>query len=431
MNLHLLGLAAVAALLPTSAAHADCTVVAGGQIYDGEGRLGDAAETLVVQDGRVVARTPSASFPGAPSKDGRGTWDALDCAWIDAAGKEVARGFVDASSTLGLVEVGMEQATRNHDAGGGPVRASVIVADAYDPSSIVIAAGRVQGVTSAIIQPAGGLVAGRAGWVDLAGDTQAQAVAEPVIAMRADLVETSRAGSLETIRELLDDVRDFDANRSSYDRGARRDYAASRRDLDALVPVVRGNLPLVLTADRGSDIEALLRFAREEQVELVIDGGAEAHLFAAELAAADIPVIVRPLTYGAGRFGQIRARRDGTKILAEAGVAILFSTRSAHSLRKLRQLAGNAVREGLTHEAAMKSTTSAVAEVFGMANRADLSVGAVADLVVWSGDPLELGSRAEHMIIRGNVVSLKGRQEALMERYRTLPGSPVPALELP
>jgi imidazolonepropionase-like amidohydrolase len=265
----------------------------------------------------------------------------------------------------------------------------------------------------------------------LAGDTQAQAVVEPVVAMRADLVATSRAGSLETIRELLDDVRDFDANRSSYDRGARRDYVASRRDLDALVPVVRGNLPLVLAADRGSDIEALLRFAREERVKLVIDGGAEAHLFAAELAAAAIPVIVRPLAYGAGRFGQIRARRDGTKILAEAGVAILFSTRSAHSLRKLRQLAGNAVREGLTHAAAMKSTTAAVAAVFGMANRADLSVGAVADLVVWSGDPLELGSRVDHMLIHGKAVSLKGRQEALMERYRTLPGSPVPALELP
>jgi hypothetical protein len=428
----ILVLLALSLCIPAALA-GDCIVVAGGRVFDGEGVLSEAPVHLVIDDGRVVARFDADSpFPGAAGAAGRGTWGERDCVWIDAQGKQVARGFVDPVSTVGLVEVGMEGASRNNDPGGSdPVRASVVIADAYDPSSIVIAPARIQGITSAVIHPSGGIVSGAAAWVDLAGATQADTVVDSAVAMRVGLGTSSRAGGLAALRELFDDVRDYDRNRSSYDRNQRRDYTAARRDLEALVPVVRGELPIVLSAHRAADIEALLRFAEEQRVRLIIDGGAEAHFFADELASARIAVIVSPYVYGAGSFHQIRARRDGTRILDEAGVAILFSVRSAHFMRTLRQHAGNAVREGLNHASAIRTLTTGAAAAFRMADRANLEVGAIADLVVWSGDPLELGSRAEHMLIGGAEVPLTGRQEALLERYRTLPGTPVPALSLP
>jgi hypothetical protein len=419
--------------LPSPALAADCVVISGGRVFDGQGRLSETPVHLVIEDGHVAARFDADSpFSGAAGADGRGTWGDRDCAWIDAEGKQVARGFVDPVSSIGLVEVGMEAASRNNNPGGpDPIRASVVITDAYDPSSIVIAPARIQGITSAIVHPSGGMVSGAAGWVNLAGDTQAEAVADPTVAMRVALVTSSRAGGLAALRELFDDVRDYDRNRSSYDRNQRRDYIASRRDLEALVPVVRGELPIVLSADRAADIEALLRFVEEQRVRLIIDGGAEAHFFAQALATARIPVIVSPYVYGAGSFHQIRARRDGPRLLDEAGVSVLFSVRSAHFMRNLRQHAGNAVREGMDHAAAMAALTAGAAAAFGVPDRATLEVGAIADLVVWSGDPLELGSRAERMFINGQEVPLTGRQEALLERYRTLPGTPVPALSLP
>ncbi len=425
--------AALVAVVPSSAAASDCTVLHGGRVFDLEGTLSDEPTHLVIADdpGTVVARYVG-EFPGAPGEDGTGTWDGRTCAWIDAAGKQIARGFVDPVSTMGLVEVGMEGGTRHQDPGGAEiVRASFDPAEAYDPSSIVIAAARREGITSVVVHPSGGMVSGLATWVTLAGDTQAEAVAPAPLAMRMGVVTGSRAGGLDALRDLLADVRDYEANRSSYDRNARREYVASKRDLEALIPVVRDRMPVVIGADRAPDIEALLRFAEEQRLRLVIDGGAEAHLLAEELAAADVAVVVRPFVYGAGSFAQIRARRDGTRILAEAGVTILFSARSAHFGRKLRQMAGNAVREGLAHADAMSALTSGVDLAYGTMGQADLKIGAGADLVVWSGDPLEISSRAEHVFIRGEEVSLDGRQEALLERYRTLPGTPVPALTLP
>ncbi len=424
---------ALVATLPAPAPAADCTVLHGGRVYDLEGTLSAEPNHLVIgaDRGTVLARY-AGEFPGAPGEGGEGTWEDRTCAWIDASGKQIARGFVDPVSTIGLIEVGLESGTRNQDPGGPEiVRASFEPAEAYDPSSVVIAAARRQGITSVVLHPSGGMVAGLATWVTLAGDTQADAVAPAPLAMRMSLTSGSRAGGLDRLRDLLADVRDYEANRSAYDRNGRREYLASKRDLEGLVPVVRDRMPVVIGADRAADIEALLRFAGEEKLRLVIDGGAEAHLLAAELAAADVAVIVRPLVYGAGSFDQIRARRDGTKILAEAGVTILFSARSAHFARKLRQLAGNAVREGLPHAEAMSALTAGVDLAFGTIGHTDLKVGALADLVLWSGDPLEIASRAERVFIRGAEVPVDGRQEALLERYRTLPGTPVPALELP
>jgi imidazolonepropionase-like amidohydrolase len=147
-----------------------------------------------------------------------------------------------------------------------------------------------------------------------------------------------------------------------------------------------------------------------------------------QLAQAKVPVLVDPLAYGPSSFDELYARPDNAALLAKAGVALILTTESTHNARTLRQVAGNAVREGLPHADALRAVTETPARVFGLPDRGRLAVGAAADVVLWSGDPLELSSRAERVWVDGVEVDLRSRQTELRERYRTLPGTPAPAL---
>ena len=120
-------------------------------------------------------------------------------------------------------------------------------------------------------------------------------------------------------------------------------------------------------------------------------------------------------------FDALRARPDAAAILHAAGVPVILSSFSTHNARTLRQVAGNAVRAGLPHQAALYAITRAPAEAFGMGDRGRLAVGLAADLVIWTGDPFEPASRATHVIIDGRPQSMRHRQKALFDRYRSLP----------
>lgn len=377
-----------------------------------------APGTVVIRDGVVVAAGPASAIPEG-------------CRRVSVAGKTVTPGLVDPGSTLGVAEIDLEGATRDLDAGGNdPIRAAFRVADGYDPRSSLVPVARLGGITSVVIAPTGGTVSGQAAWVDLGGTTQADAVRRAPLAISVQLSGTAGA-SLRLLRELLEDARRFGTQRDAWERGQSRAYPWSRLDLEALRPAIEGRIPLVVGADRASDIEAVLAFAKEAQVRVVIRGAAEGHLVAAALARAAVGVIVDPLVYGPGSFDQTRGRRDNPALLRRAGVTVAFSTDSAHSVRKLRQLAGNAVREGLPWEEAFDAISAAPARLFGMEGYGVLAPGAAANVAVWSGDPLELSTRLEQLYLRGEPVPLRSRQTALFEKYRRLPGSPRPALPLP
>jgi imidazolonepropionase-like amidohydrolase len=150
----------------------------------------------------------------------------------------------------------------------------------------------------------------------------------------------------------------------------------------------------------------------------VIAGGAEAWVVARELADAGVPVILDPLENLPDDFDRLGARFDNAKILHEAGVRVAFSQADSFHLRKNRQLAGNAVAHGLPWEAGLAAITSAPADIFGVgARRGRIEKGQAADLVLWSGDPLEVTSVAEQVWIGGNPVSKRTRQTELLERY--------------
>jgi imidazolonepropionase-like amidohydrolase len=416
------------ALLWTAAAlAADCTVIANAD--EVVLPAGPAKGATVVVDGTRIAAVGTVAFESAA---GGARWNGRTCALIDAKGGVVTAGLFEARSQLGVTEIDLEDVTKDLDAGGDPIRAALRVGDGYDPRSAVIGIQRVAGVTGAVIHPDGGLIAGRSAYVSLYGDLQADTVVAPVVAMEATGSSSpSRSYDLLALREVLDDAKAWRANQAAWERNQTRAYAASRLDLAALLDVVDGRIPLVVGADRAADIEALLRFHAETGVRLVIVGAAEGWRMADALAAAKIPVIVDPMVYGPGSVDQLAGRPENPGLLAKAGVPVTISTFSTHNARNLRQYAGNAVRAGMDRYAAIAAITARPAEAFGVPDRGRVATGSVADLVVWSGDPLELSTVARHTLIGGVEIPRSNRQTALRDRYRTLPGTPVPPLEQP
>lgn len=366
------------------------------------------------------------------------TWQGRGCAFVDLSGRTVTPGLVAVGTRIGVGEIDGESETRDETGEGDPVRAALRVADAYNPRSVVVPVTRRGGVTSTVVSPDGGLFSGQAAWAVLTGDTQAAAVVDPSVAMVARLDGESRAEALLRLREVLDDAAYYDRRKTLFDENRARPLSASRLDLEALRPVLVGEQPLVVHADRAADIEAVLRLSTGGFPRIVIVGGAEAWLVADALAAADVPVVLDPLVYGPGSFDAIHGRADNAAILAEAGVDVILSTTSTHNARLLPQLAGNAVRGGLPWEDALRALTVAPADAFGQPDRGRLAPGAFADVVVWGSvdpvdevDPFELSSKVDALWIGGRPISLDTRQTGLRDRYLRLPGTPLPPLPLP
>ncbi len=414
-----------------STALADCLVLSGGQVFDGtETRRAD----VVAVDGRIAAVGTDIDGLSGSRADGGFDWNGRDCeSQTLASDSLVTPGFVDPWSRVGLSEVGLESQTVDADGDGSdPVRASLRVADAFNPASVYVPIYRKGGITSVVLAPGGGGVRGQAGWVRLTGPTQADAFVEPSIGVVASLSGASRAGAMQRLRELLEDAEAYRRNRAAVDGNRFRTFVdgASYADLRALEPVVTGDVPLVLSVDRASDIEAALRLKESLDIRLVLEGAAEGWKHAEALADAEVAVILTPMVVSPGSFDQIHARPDNARILDEAGVTVML--RSSHNANApaLRFAAGNAVRGGLDHDRALVALTSAPAEAFGVDDHGTVAPGQVADLVVWSGDPLQIGTRILSVFIDGEPQLLDSRQDALFRRYRELPGTPVPPLDV-
>ena len=259
--------------------------------------------TIVVRKGRVSAVGARVAVPAGLRR-------------IDGRGRVVTAGLVDAASSLGLVEVELEPTTADGRFDPTtPIHAAYRAVDGYDPSSVAIAVARAGGVTSAVSAPAGGLVAGASAWVTLADRAGDDAVIKSPLAMVAALGEqaiaaTSGSRGMATLRlrEVLDDAVQYARRRGNYERNQTRSFAASRLDLEALVPVVRGVQPLVVRAHRATDIRAALRLARELRLRLVIEGGTEAWMVAGELARAKVPVLLNPTQNLPSSFERIHVR---------------------------------------------------------------------------------------------------------------------------
>ncbi|MES2045133.1 MAG: amidohydrolase family protein [Pseudomonadota bacterium] len=383
------------------------------------GPAGEVSGTVLVRDGRIVA----VGDPKVPA----------DAKVIDGAGGIVTPGFVLADARLGVMDVAQVPMSVDRSQHNPGVSASFDMSDALDPDSVLIPVARLGGITRAVVTPlyddAGGRMlqfAGQAAVVDLGQRTEM--LTRPRVAMVIELGEggAERAGgargaALAELRATLVDVRAFMRNRAAYERGATRDFALSRGDLEALVPVVEGRVPLVVSVDRASDILEAIAFAREEHLKLILDGATEGWRVAAQIAAAGVPVIVDPRQDLPQDFAKLGARLDNAALLQAAGVTVVLKDGEGgnYRARELRYGAGQAVAHGLPHAAALAAITINPARVFGIADRVgSIEPGKDADIVLWSGDPFEPLSQPRAILVRGIEQPLVSRQTLLSDRYQ-------------
>ena len=393
---------------------AQTIAITGGTVYPISGPKIEHA-TVLIRDGRIAAIGTAVTIPA-------------DATRIDATGKWVTPGFIDGAGQMGLVEIGAVAATREAVFQSDSIAAAFNVAEGINPASQVIPVTRVEGVTTTLAVPVGHLVSGQAVLIDLDGATIEQMLVKTPVAIVADLSQDakdegggSRAGVAQRLRTVFRDALEYERRRVDFSRAQIQPLAASEANLEALLPVLHGQLPLLVFANRRSDIQTALRFAREFKLRLVLAGAQEGWEIAAELAEAGVPVLVEPLD-NIPSYDALGVRYENAARLVRAGVKVVLLETDTHNSRNLRQQAGNAVSYGLTWDQALRAITLTPAEVFGVADRyGSLDVGKVANVVVWSGDPFEFSTAVEHVYIRGREIPLKSRQTELLERYRSLP----------
>jgi imidazolonepropionase-like amidohydrolase len=189
-------------------------------------------------------------------------------------------------------------------------------------------------------------------------------------------------------------------------------------------------MPLMVNAEKASDILSALSLAHAYGLRLIISGGAEAWMVAPDLAAAKVPVITGAMNNIPTSFATLGQRQENAGLLSKAGVPVILignaggGDEEAFNVRNVRYEAGNAVAYGMDWNAALRAITLTPAEAFGVADRVgSLAPGKDADIVIWSGDPFEFSSQPEHVLIGGKEMMRPSRQDLLEKRYRTLPPS--------
>lgn len=407
---------ALALLISSLPVNASNIAIIGGTVETASAVGTIANGTVLIRDGRIVAVGADIDIPA-------------DAERIDARGKIVTPGLMDPVSSLGLAEVSLEARTVDTVVDNDRYGAALDAADAFNPRSVLIPVNRIDGVTRAIATPArvaGGVIAGRSAAVNL-GDLE-QPVDRRHVAVHAMFGEAgaaqvggARTAALARLREGLSEARDYSRNRVAWEQAGRRAYGLHHYDLEALQPVLRGELPLVVSAERASDIVALLGLAAEYEVRLVVVGGAEAWLVSDRLAAAGVPVIMNPLANLPHSFETLAATLENAARLAAAGVEIAFAPGStggsSHNARNLTQGAGIAVANGLPWQEALAAITANPARIFGLEDVGQLQPGFVADVVIWDGDPLEVTSYPDAVYINGKAMPMESRHTLLRDRY--------------
>lgn len=435
MRIQTLLAGAVAALALVGPAAAQDVAITGGRVLTGTSVIENG--TVVIRNGKVVSVGTGAAPAGLRT--------------IDARGQIVAPGFVAVDSGLGGSEVGSVRGSNDLSNNANTLSAAFDLSYGLDPWSFTLPVARLGGVTRAVVTPqhagsggghshddsdfagAGhggyqspGLFAGQAAVIKLGG---ADILVKPRVAMVAPFGEAgkgvaggARGAEFVLFKETLAEVRLYARNKAAYDRAALRDLSLSRADLEALIPVANGAMPLIISVNRAADIQQVLRLAREEGVKVILDGAAEGWLVADEIAAAKVPVLLHPITNLPGNFEMRAARMQNAAALNAAGVVIAIKGNegSTHRARDIRYNAGNAVSHGLPFAAAIQAITVNPARIFGFDGQfGELKPGAAGDVVVWSGDPLEPLSQPSAVFIDGVEQPLQARNLLLRDRYRT------------
>ncbi|KZX86641.1 amidohydrolase [Erythrobacter sp. HI0037] len=419
-------LLASAAIALSAPAAAQSFVVTNATVAAGDGSEPIESGYVVVENGKVAAigsGTPASNLPA-----------------IDANGAWVTPGIFATVTSLGLWDVGAVSESNDTRAGGAPFSAALDVAPVINPSSQHILVHRASGITRAatVTLPSSSIFGGQGAVIDLGADPDAvtQARAFQVVALGeygGRIAGGSRVATHTLLRAAL---REASANRAATSADIRSDdVLLTRFDAAALAPVARGEQPLYVYVERASDIRSTLALKREfPKLDLVLVGASEGWLVANEIAAAGVPVIADGLDDLPANFEELAATQSNIGRMVKAGVRVALNAAAMENPRNLNQYAGNLVAltripgaDGLSWGQAFAAITSVPASISGMGGKAGvLAPGAMGDLVIWDGDPLEVGSMPVKVYIDGIEQPLDSHQSRLRERYRDLDTSDQP-----
>jgi imidazolonepropionase-like amidohydrolase len=414
-------LALLAMCAVTGALGAQTVAITGGKVYPVSGPAIEGG-TVLIRDGKIVAVGKDVAIPNGAQR-------------VDATGKWVTPGLVNAGTNLGFGDVGFSGGQRDQQAKGHDgIAAGFQSWLGFNTQSTMIAPAREGGVTSVVTSPTGGLVAGQAAIVDLSGALPLSEILVKAPATMVAQIEDNEGAKLGasgevigTLRDLIEDTKTYMRRKSDFERAQTRQFVATRRDLEAMIPVVEGREPLTIVADQAAEIREALAIAKDYGIKIVIAGGAEAWMMADQLAAAKVPVLTGAENNIPGSFTTLGSRQETAGMLRKAGVQVALIGNGAggeevFNVRNLRYEAGNAVAYGMTWDDALRAITLVPAEIYGVADKVgSLKAGMEGNVVIWSGDPFEFSTRAEQVFVRGKKIDAPSRQDMLAKRYKTLP----------
>jgi hypothetical protein len=340
---------------------------------------------------------------------------------FEAEGKPLTPGFFAGITSLGITEVSAVSESDDSSLDLKEMRPEFNIESAYNPHSSLIPVAQVEGITFTLLGAGakGSIFGGQGRLLSLTGDYESF-IGNSVLFINVGRSASSLSGNSRAGQWMLLNQAMQEADNPPASNEAR---LLTRNGRNTLLSYAEEDMKTVFSVNRASDILEVLRFAKNYGLSPVISGGTEAWMVAEQLAAANVPVLLNPLANLPGTFDSLGARLDNAAILEAAGVTIAISGAGSHNARKQRQMAGNAVSYGLPHEAGIAALTSNPASIFGFSeDQGKITRKTPANVVLWSGDPLEVTSVAERVVINGELISMESRQTKLRDRY--LPENP-------
>ena len=380
-------------------------------IYDGKNNNPFVGNVLL--DGNKISRVSTSNLRG----------DKV----IDATGKILTPGIISTDSEIGIVEIGALSVTRDDSSDIYEIGFSIY--DAFNPNSVLIPWNRSNGITSTITLPqnTNSPIGGLGSFFVLDSNLEITGIKDNVMIGRVGgSGGESRAETFSIMEDLLEfassiDSKDMESYRNLSDLIVDSPIAETMelhpRDLKALHRLMNDDLPLIMRANRASDILKLIEIKEKYDLNLIIMGAQEAGLVANKIAESNVPLIINPINNIPGSFDELAANIELASNLETFGITLMFNAPRSHNYHLIRQGAGVAVANGMSYEGALKAITFSPVEIFKLGKRGQIAQGNIADLIIWDADPLEPSSMPEKVFINGKDIDLTTRMSRLTDRY--------------
>jgi imidazolonepropionase-like amidohydrolase len=424
---------ALVMLVPAMATAADVVAIRGGRIVTVSGPVIEKG-TVVVSGGKITAVGAAVEVPAGATV-------------IDASGQTVYPGLIDGLTTLGLTEIGSVAGSVDTTE-TGDVNPHAEAWIAVNPHSELLPVARANGITAALAAPAGGLISGQSALLRLAGSTPAALTVKTPVAMhmvyptgrpafdisrlfeepelktfeeRQKDKKKSQEKDLKRLANLLEEAKAYGAAQAAAKAGR---IPPPKPDLpmEALAPVARGEVPVVMRVDAEDDIRGAVKFAEEHGLKLIVAGGLDAWRVADLLKQKDVAVLASVERLPRRESDPYDAAYANPAALHRAGVRFAIVSDDASQSRNLPYEAAMARAYGLDAGAALRAITLSPAEIFGVGDRMGaIAVGRDADLFVATGDIMDPRSGVTHVLVGGQEQSLETRHTRLYEEFKKRP----------